>query len=150
MVLMHDHLQLRDSVGISPTSLPRGISTLPHLHRATTKNFHLATYCGPMDGPPKRSRKETVGQLLVIAILIGILIGAVLLLRQYVDSHNANQSISTTATLNFKCCTAFHHAEVNHPSEATQLTWTPVEALPGQYPARTITITGGTIITVRR
>jgi hypothetical protein len=34
----YDHLQLRDSVGISPTSLPRGTSTLLH---------------SPNDGPRK-------------------------------------------------------------------------------------------------
>jgi hypothetical protein len=39
---------------------------------------------------PKRSVRETLGQLLVIAILIGILIGAVILARQFIDSHNTS------------------------------------------------------------
>jgi hypothetical protein len=47
---------------------------------------------------PKRSLRESVGQLVVIAILIAILIGAVILVRQYVESHNAEDSSSIHAT----------------------------------------------------
>lgn len=94
-----------------------------------------------MDDAPKRSVGETVGQLVVIAVLIGILIGAVLLLRQYINNHNSRDPISTKATFNFKCCTAFNTAAIYHPGEVVHVAWTPVEALPGEYPARTITLT---------
>jgi hypothetical protein len=45
-----------------------------------------------MTEAPKRSTRDTIGQLLVIAILIGILIGAVILLRQFIDSHNTSDA----------------------------------------------------------
>jgi hypothetical protein len=94
-----------------------------------------------MDQAPKRSVGETIGQLAVIAVLIGILVGAVILLRDYVDSHNAsNPPPSTKATFNFQCCTAFNPVVVFHPGEIVRLAWTPVEALPGAYPSRTITL----------
>jgi hypothetical protein len=48
-----------------------------------------------MPETPKRSVRETIGQLLVIAILIGILIGAFILLRQFIDSHNTSGGPST-------------------------------------------------------
>jgi hypothetical protein len=94
-----------------------------------------------MDQAPKRSVGETIGQLAVIVVLIGILVGAVILLRDYVDSHNAPPPSSTKATFNFKCCTAFNPDVVYHPGEIVRLAWTPVEALPGVYPSRTITLT---------
>jgi hypothetical protein len=96
-----------------------------------------------MDQAPKRSVGETIGQLTVIVVLIGILVGAVILLRDYVDSHNASNPppSSTKATFNFKCCTAFNPDVVYHPGEIVHLAWTPVEALPGVYPSRTITLT---------
>ncbi len=98
-----------------------------------------------MDQAPKRSVGETIGQLVVIAVLIGILIGAVILLRQYVDAHNASNSpptsSSTKATFNFNCCTAFNPNAIYHPGEIVRLAWTPVEASPGDYPSRTITLT---------
>jgi hypothetical protein len=94
-----------------------------------------------MDQAPKRSRRDTVGQLVVIAILIGILVGAVILLRDYVDSHNASSGASSVATYNFSCCTAFNADAVYHPGEVVHLSWTPVESLPGDYPKRTITLT---------
>jgi hypothetical protein len=43
---------------------------------------------------PKRSLGESIGQLLVIVILIGILIGAVILLRQFLDSHDTGQGVT--------------------------------------------------------
>ena len=39
---------------------------------------------------PKRSVGETISQLVVIAILIAILIGALIFLRQYIESHNTS------------------------------------------------------------
>jgi polyferredoxin len=42
-----------------------------------------------MDEAPKRSPRDTITQLVVIAILIAILIVAIIFFRQYVDSHNA-------------------------------------------------------------
>jgi hypothetical protein len=97
-----------------------------------------------MDQAPKRSLGETIGQLIVIAVLIGILIGALILFRQYVDSHNASNSPppsnSNKATFAFNCCTAFNPNVVYHPGEIVRLAWTPVEAPPGTYPARTLTL----------
>ncbi len=94
-----------------------------------------------MDGTPKRSVGDTIGQLVVIAILIGILIGAVVLLRDYVDSHNSGTPTSTRATFSFNCCTGFNPNAVYRPGEIVHLSWTPVEASSGTYPARTITLT---------
>jgi hypothetical protein len=95
-----------------------------------------------MDGTPKRSVRESIIQLVVIVLLIAILAVAVILLRQYVESHNnAAPPTSTTATFNFSCCTAFNDSEIYHPGEVVRLAWTPVEALPGVYPKRTITLT---------
>jgi hypothetical protein len=94
-----------------------------------------------MADSPKRSVRDSIGQLIVIAILIALIVGAVILARQYIDSHNANDAESTKATFNFSCCTAFNTAAVYHPGEVVRLSWTPVEALPGQYPQRTILLT---------
>jgi hypothetical protein len=89
---------------------------------------------------PKRSAGDNVVQLAVIAVLIGILVGSVILLRDYITSHNASPPASV-ATYNFTCCTAFNPNVVYHPGEVVRLAWTPVEALPGTYPKRTITLT---------
>jgi undecaprenyl pyrophosphate phosphatase UppP len=64
---------------------------------------------------PKRSVGETITQLLVIAILIAILIGAVIILRQYVESHNTSHSIANEPTFRFTCCAGFNPAVVYHP-----------------------------------
>jgi len=98
MVLIHDHLQLRDSVGISPTSLPRGTFDLTAFVTALTEHAWATPNVEVMVDTPKRSVRESIGQLVVIAILIAILVGALLLLRQYVDSNNASDSSSLTAT----------------------------------------------------
>src|ERR1035438_31281 len=94
-----------------------------------------------MDGTPKRSVGDTIGQLVVIAILIAILIGAVVLLRDYVDSHNSSTPTSTRATFSFNCCTGFNPDAVYRPDEIVHLSWTPVEASSATYPTRTITLT---------
>jgi hypothetical protein len=97
-----------------------------------------------VDGNPKRTRLETISQLVVIAVLIAILVVAVVFLRQYISSHDSATSdakVSTEATFNFSCCTAFNTEAVYHPGEVVRLAWTPVEALPGVYPKRTITLT---------
>ena len=47
---------------------------------------------------PKRSVGETITQLVVIAILIAILIGAIIIFRQYVESHNTSGLISYRPT----------------------------------------------------
>ncbi len=54
---------------------------------------------------PKRSVGETISQLVVIAILVAILIGAVIIFRDYVDSHNSSDSYRSTPTRTFTCCT---------------------------------------------
>ena len=94
-----------------------------------------------MDGAPKRSIGDTVGQLLVIAVLIAILVSAVILLRQYISEHNSSAPITTKATFSFNCCAAFNPAAIYHPGESVRLAWTPVIEPPGEYPARTVTLT---------
>jgi hypothetical protein len=95
-----------------------------------------------MDGSPKRSVRESITQVIVIVLLIAILAGAVILLRQYVNNHNSSvPPTASPATFNFSCCTAFNTQAVYHPGEIVHLAWTPVEALPGVYPRRTITLT---------
>ncbi|HXC18401.1 MAG TPA: hypothetical protein VNT80_00675 [Acidimicrobiales bacterium] len=89
---------------------------------------------------PRRSLGDNVVQLAVIAVLIGILVGSVILLRDYISSHNSSPPTSEP-TYNFTCCTAFNPNVVYHPGEVVRLAWTPVEALPGDYPKRTITLT---------
>jgi hypothetical protein len=95
-----------------------------------------------MEPAPKRSLGDTIVQLVVIAILIGILIGAVILLRDYVHSHNASDPPSTSikATYNFTCCTVLKANVIYHPGEIVRLAWTPVKSLPGVFPTRTITL----------
>jgi hypothetical protein len=94
-----------------------------------------------MSDTPKRSVRETIGQLLIIALLIALIVGAVIYARRYIDAHNASDADSTKATFNFSCCTAFNTQALYHPGEVVRLSWTPVEALPGDYPQRTITLT---------
>ena len=89
---------------------------------------------------PKRSLGDSIGQLLVIAILIALIVGAVILARDYIDSHKASDANSNIATFNFSCCTAFNVDALYHPGEVVRLSWTPVEALPGDYPQKTITL----------
>ena len=93
-----------------------------------------------MNDAPKRSLGDTVGQLFVIAILIAILIGAIILLRQYVKNHNSSAPISNRATFSFTCCTGFNPNVIYHPGEVVHLSWTPVEDSPGDNPKRTITL----------
>jgi hypothetical protein len=95
MVLMRDHLQLRDSVGISPTSLPRGTFDLTAFARSDPENLRTPLTVERMSETPKRPLGESITQLLVIVILIGVLIGAVILLLQFLDSHDASQGVAT-------------------------------------------------------
>jgi hypothetical protein len=44
-----------------------------------------------MDDAPKRSLRDTITQLIVIAILIALIIGSVIYLRQYIDSRNSSE-----------------------------------------------------------
>jgi hypothetical protein len=89
MVLMHDHLQLRDSVGISPTSLPRGTFDITASLRRHPKNLGAHPNVVSVNDSPKRSLGETISQLVVIAILIAILVVAIIFLRQFISSHNS-------------------------------------------------------------
>jgi hypothetical protein len=91
-----------------------------------------------MDDSPKRSIGDTIGQLVVIAILIAILIGAVILLRDYVDSHKSSAPAPAKTAFSFQCCTGFNANAVYRPGEIVRLSWTPVQASPGAYPTRTI------------
>jgi len=93
-----------------------------------------------VDGAPKRSLGDTIGQLVVIAVLIAILIGAVILLRDYVDSHNASAPTSTKPIFSYNCCTGVNPNVVYHPGEVVHLTWKPIAASFGASPTRTITL----------
>ena len=46
-----------------------------------------------MDDAPKRSLRDTITQLIVIAILIALIIGSVIYLRQYIDSRNSSEGV---------------------------------------------------------
>jgi hypothetical protein len=46
-----------------------------------------------MDDAPKRSLRETITQLIVIAILLALIVLSVIYLRQYIDSRNASDGI---------------------------------------------------------
>jgi hypothetical protein len=46
-----------------------------------------------MDDAPKRSLRETITQLIVIAILLALIVGLVIFARQYIDSHNSSEGI---------------------------------------------------------
>jgi hypothetical protein len=51
-----------------------------------------------MDDAPKRSLRDTVTQLLVIAILLALIVGAVIFARQYIDAHNSSAPASNRPT----------------------------------------------------
>jgi hypothetical protein len=51
-----------------------------------------------MDDAPKRSLGDTITQLIVIAILIALIIGSVIFLRQYIDSRNSSEGLVSTST----------------------------------------------------
>ena len=79
MVMMHDHLQLRDSVGISPTSLPRGTFDLTAFARARHENFVARDLMwGPWTMPRNGRSARRSRQLVVIAILIAIIVVSVI------------------------------------------------------------------------
>jgi hypothetical protein len=86
-----------------------------------------------MDDAPKRSLRDTITQLIVIAILLALIVGSVIFLRQYIDSRSAsdgpaNAPTSTTATFVYTCCTGFNPATIYHPGEEIRLAWTPTPA----------------------
>ncbi len=53
-----------------------------------------------MSDDTKRSLRDTIGQLIVMAILLALIVGAVLLARDYVDAHNSSAPLTTSAALN--------------------------------------------------
>jgi hypothetical protein len=69
---------------------------------------------------PKRSVKDTIGQLVVIAILIAIAIVAIIYLRSFVDSHNS-MGPSSDGAANVSCCTTFNAGVVLHPGGVVRL-----------------------------
>ena len=89
---------------------------------------------------PKRSVGETITQLVVIAILIAILIGAIIIFRQYVDSHNSSDPLPSTPTFTFTCCAGFNPNVVYHPDEMIRVAWTPVQDSPGDNSKGTVTL----------
>jgi hypothetical protein len=66
-----------------------------------------------MTQTPKRSTGETISQLIVIALLIAILIGAVILLRQFIDSHNSTAAPPATPSFSYSCCTRFTQRDLS-------------------------------------
>jgi hypothetical protein len=137
MVLMHDHLQLRDSVGISPTSLPRGTFDLTASDSARPRNFIARPSVVSVSDAPERSGKDTVAQLVVIAILIAITIVAIIYLRSFIDSHDSMGPSSTKATFNVACCTAFTTEGVSHPGGFVRLAGNPPHD--GETPIESLT-----------
>jgi hypothetical protein len=97
-----------------------------------------------MDEAPRRSARETITQLVVIAILLALIVASVIYLRQYVDSRDASNPssphVSTKATFSFTCCTGFDAAAIYHPGEDVRLAWTPVRATSGSNRQATITL----------
>jgi hypothetical protein len=98
-----------------------------------------------MDDAPKRSVRETITQLIVIAILLALIVGSVIYLRQYIDSRNSsdgssNVSVSSKVTFGFNCCTGFDASAVYHPGEDVRLSWTSVPVTPGAPRKETITL----------
>jgi len=134
MVLMHDHLQLRDSVGISPTSLPRGTFDLTAFDGARPRDFDARPSVVSVSDAPKRSVKDTVAQLVVIAVLIAIATVAIIYLRSFIDSHDTSSSSPTDSTLNVSCCTTFRAEAVDHPGAVVRLADGPLFA--GRHEAR--------------
>ena len=112
MVLKHDHLQLRDSVGISPTSLPRGTFDLTAFAKARGEILGAPPSVEAVADTPKRSVRDTIGQLLVIAILLALIVGAVIFARAYIDSHSSSTPASTKSSFNVTCCAAFNAADL--------------------------------------
>ena len=52
-----------------------------------------------MTDAPKRSLRDTIGQLIVMAILLALIVGAVLLAREYVAAHNSLAPITNGTAL---------------------------------------------------
>jgi len=86
MVLKHDHLQLRDSVGISPTSLPRGTFDLTAFANARGEILGAPPSVEAWSDTPNVRSATQSAQLLVIAILLALIVGAVIFARAYIDS----------------------------------------------------------------
>ncbi|MGB8197193.1 MAG: hypothetical protein WCF25_09340 [Acidimicrobiales bacterium] len=51
-----------------------------------------------MDDAPKRSLGDTITQLIVIAILLALIVGSVIFLRQYIDSRNSSDGVAPPST----------------------------------------------------
>ena len=51
-----------------------------------------------MDDAPKRSLRDTITQLIVIAILLALIVGSVIFLRQYIDSRNSSAGLVSRST----------------------------------------------------
>jgi hypothetical protein len=75
-----------------------------------------------MPETPKRPLGDTIGQLLVIIILIGVLIGAIILLKDFIDSHSSSQSLPTS-TFNRTCGTRLIPTVIDHPGDAVHVAW---------------------------
>jgi hypothetical protein len=97
-----------------------------------------------MDDAPKRSVRDTVTQLIVIAILLALIVASVIFLRQYIDSRNtsdgSNVPVSTQADFSFTCCSGFDASAIYHPGEDVRLSWTPLRETTGAIRRDTITL----------
>jgi hypothetical protein len=94
-----------------------------------------------MDESPKRSTRDTVTQLVVIAILLALIVASLIFLRQYVDSRNTSDGSNAPATFSFTCCTGYDDSTVYHPGDEIRLSWTPVRETTGADQKETITLT---------
>jgi hypothetical protein len=62
---------------------------------------------------PKRSRRDTLSQLIVILILMAILVGAIWFLHDFVASHSSAPATSSTSWLTANHGSADGHAPIN-------------------------------------
>ena len=83
---------------------------------------------------------DKVGQLLVIVILIAILIGAIILLENFIHDHT-NSATASQSSFSYSCCTGLNGAVTYHPGQVLHLTWTPSKNPSSANPAATLTFT---------
>jgi hypothetical protein len=70
---------------------------------------------------PKRSTKDTVTQLVVIALLIAITIVAILYLRSFIASRGSMGPSLSGSTFNVSCCTVSWAGAVHYPGMVVHL-----------------------------
>jgi hypothetical protein len=95
-----------------------------------------------MSDAPPRSRRDIVGQLAVILLLIAVLVGAVIVLDKFVTSHRAGSPPATsTPAYNYSCCTGWGTNTNVTPGETLHLDWYKSAVTPGDEHTATLTLT---------